>query len=415
MAFDNFLIEVGLYGSPFQWSYDDFGQLATDSTWFQDLWCLTHAFSADVSFRDEDMVRGVRENDRSLMSEFHRIGYSGKELASLNIVRHYRNLFHLSDISKCDGVTLDEFSVSDFSEKSTHHVFPQEQPTRSDFCLWKDAISRLCSGTSILPCHLGPFLCLPHIACEWFTDASGETLYRVAAGILIPRYECYVGRQGLSTRHGRKYDWVSTGDGENPGLYFASVTMISATTAILHSRAKLPCAPPPPLTFLGRLAAFGNDSLWTDLECDGDGEWIRDSLVLGMLYIAHDGSYMANKSSSLCSAGVIFFCRGMSKRLKVSVSERSDAAGNYRGELLGAVLALLILHAASTGLPAPYPQISLSCDNKGVLSHGNSPRMSLRDAQSQADLIRLMKHLSSSNAFRPVWEWVEGHAVERKG
>ena len=125
MAFDNFLIEVGLYGSPFQWSYDDFGQLASDSTWFQDLWCLTHAFSADVSFRDEDMVRGVRENDRSLMSEFHRIGYSGKELASLNIVRHYRNLFHLSDISKCDGVTLDEFSVSDFSEKkSTHHVFP---------------------------------------------------------------------------------------------------------------------------------------------------------------------------------------------------------------------------------------------------------------------------------------------------
>ncbi len=42
------------------------------------------------------------------MSEFYRIGYWGKELLALNIVRHFRNLLHLSDISKCDGVTLDE-------------------------------------------------------------------------------------------------------------------------------------------------------------------------------------------------------------------------------------------------------------------------------------------------------------------
>jgi hypothetical protein len=32
MAYDNFLIEVGLYGSPLQWSYKDFGHLSTEST-----------------------------------------------------------------------------------------------------------------------------------------------------------------------------------------------------------------------------------------------------------------------------------------------------------------------------------------------------------------------------------------------
>jgi hypothetical protein len=37
MAFKNFLVEVGLYGSPFDWSYEDFGHLATESTWFCDL------------------------------------------------------------------------------------------------------------------------------------------------------------------------------------------------------------------------------------------------------------------------------------------------------------------------------------------------------------------------------------------
>ncbi len=33
----------------------------------------------------------------------------------------------------------------------------------------------------------------------------------------------------------------------------------------------------------------------------------------------------------------------------------------------------------------------------------------------QADLIRLIKHLVSTNNCRSMWEWAEGHAVERKG
>jgi hypothetical protein len=91
-----------------------------------------------------------------------------------------------------------------------------------------------------------------------------------------------------------------------------------------HSRAGLPCPPPLQSTFHGRQASYGNDSSWTDLSCDGDGEWIRDSLVRGTLCIAHDGSYMANKSPCLCSAGVIFYCLHTDSWLKVSVSERSD-------------------------------------------------------------------------------------------
>ena len=38
MAFDNFLVEVALYSSPFDWSYKDFGHLATESKWFCYFW-----------------------------------------------------------------------------------------------------------------------------------------------------------------------------------------------------------------------------------------------------------------------------------------------------------------------------------------------------------------------------------------
>jgi hypothetical protein len=104
---------------------------------------------------------------------------------------------------------------------------------------------------------------------------------------------------------------------------------------------------------------------------------------------------MANKLQFLCSAGVIFYCRRTKLWLKVSFSERSDAASKYRGKLLGAVLALLILCAASEGLRAPFPCVLLHCNNHRVISHGISPLTALSEKQCQADLIQLTKFLSS--------------------
>jgi hypothetical protein len=79
-------------------------------------------------------------------------------------------------------------------------------------------------------------------------------------------------------------------------------------------------------------------------------------------------------------------------------------------------MALLILQAAmaSKNTTTRAQQVML-CNNGGVISHGNSSLQSLPEKQKQADLIRLTKHLSSTNKFQPRWEWVEGHAVEQKG
>jgi hypothetical protein len=144
MAYENFIVEVGLYGSPLQWNFDYYGILSTDATWFKNLWQLISLFGVDISFDESDTVTGIRNNDVSLMSEFYRIGYKGKQLESLNIVRRYRNLFHLSDISMCDGRSLDPFVVSDLAERSILLTFPRKEPTRSDFALWKAAITTLC-------------------------------------------------------------------------------------------------------------------------------------------------------------------------------------------------------------------------------------------------------------------------------
>jgi hypothetical protein len=98
-----------------------------DGTWFQNLWLLVSVY--------EDMVQGRREKDQLLVSEFFWIGYCGKQLASLNIVRYFKNLLHVSNITRCNGLSLNNFVISDMTEKSMQYTFPLEEPTPSNFNL----------------------------------------------------------------------------------------------------------------------------------------------------------------------------------------------------------------------------------------------------------------------------------------
>jgi hypothetical protein len=113
------------------------------------------------------------------MLEFFHLGYWGRDLAALNIVRLFCNLLHLSDISKSDGSILGKFVISNSAESLVLHVFLWEQLSPSDFLLWKEVISRLCSGTTILPCTLGRHICLPHLLVLWYTTTDCALLYHV--------------------------------------------------------------------------------------------------------------------------------------------------------------------------------------------------------------------------------------------
>ena len=148
---------------------------------------------------------------------------------------------------------------------------------------------------------------------------------------------------------------------------------------------------------------------------DGNGEWIREGITNETLVIAHDGSYMSTDSTTLCSAGVVILCTATKQWLKASLAERSLCASNYRGELLGALMALLVLQAAASHLPPTTTTVVLHCDNKGVNSHGNSKLRSLPEKQRHADLIRHIKHISQTIPVQVKWEWVEGHAVPSGG
>ncbi len=63
LAYQKNTIKVGLYGTPLQSSYNDFGHLSMDGTWFQNLCLLVSVYEVDITFQTEDMVQGIRENN----------------------------------------------------------------------------------------------------------------------------------------------------------------------------------------------------------------------------------------------------------------------------------------------------------------------------------------------------------------
>ena len=69
-----------------------------------------------------------------------------------------------------------------------------------------------------------------------------------------------------------------------------------------------------------------------------------------MLTIAHNGSFMQDESVELCSAAVIIYCSASNQWAKVAVTERSDSADNFCGELLGAVIIQYMIKAATHGM-----------------------------------------------------------------
>jgi hypothetical protein len=48
MAYENILLEVGLYSDPLHWSFKDYDHLSTEATWFQNLWLLIQTFNVDL-------------------------------------------------------------------------------------------------------------------------------------------------------------------------------------------------------------------------------------------------------------------------------------------------------------------------------------------------------------------------------
>ena len=413
MGYESFVMDVGLYGNVFGYNYKHFSALATDHTWFKNLWELLQAFRVDASFGEGTRLHPVREGDRSLMSEFSRY-YSGRDLQELNIYRQFKKVIHLSCIVLSDGCTVDKDCLNLTEGRSDHHKFPLQRPSRAAQTLWAAAIRRISSDYFVIPATLGHYIRPPHRNHRWTTNHDGTIVHSEVNIHGMNRYIVYSLGHGRETRSGRRMireDNLAM----TPLTFYASIIEVDVDTVILHSWVQEYQAPATaPSNFWQVINNDGNQSLWRTLKCDGDGAWIGQGLLSGTLLVAHDGSYMKEVAADVCSAAVMIYCTRTQQTCTCTIVEQSPSAGSYRGEILGAILAQLILRAASVGIFGPFPVLSEDCDNNGVVLHGNSFLKPLLASQTQADVLRVMKKLIARQLFTIRFVYVRSHTDKLK-
>ena len=63
----------------------------------------------------------------------------------------------------------------------------------------------------------------------------------------------------------------------------------------------------------------------------------------------------------------------------------------------------------------PYKNVTVNCDSKGVVIHGNEAFRPLFGKQVQADVLQCMKQYIRENPFEVEYEWVKAHQDDIKG
>ncbi len=67
MAYESFMIEVGLYGNTMGYDYKTHSMLATSGSWFKNIWELVWYFNVRMHVSAAFQLRAVCRGDISLM------------------------------------------------------------------------------------------------------------------------------------------------------------------------------------------------------------------------------------------------------------------------------------------------------------------------------------------------------------
>ena len=409
-------IEVGLFGNFLCRDYTTFGCLASH-TWFKLVWEYTHLYGVQVELRNVEVPK-VRQRDRVLMEEVIQV-IPPSQWPSFNRARKHFKVYFLSQLTLCDGVTVNPATLGNGTWKlaESSMTFPVERPTPSDIALWRETIAVITSKSYRLSPRLGKHIRLPYDAVCWMTTGDNNTVVRIDGQGNRTRYVPVPMR--YSTRGRQRYRKTPDVDPSIECNYVASVQEWSDSLITLHSQSLLDCPTTVPTSrslhqILGRMSPC---SFQNGLSLKGDGEWIFKAFERGSLLACHDGSFMPDKDGRRCSAAVVLLCQATGSIATVTYCETTslDVASNYRGELIGGVAISIILLALSRCTRSSSTKaFEVYCDNMGVVQHGNARHKPLPEKQPQADLIYQLRHNLDRLPIDVTYIHVYGHLDDQQ-
>lgn len=406
-SFELVQLETGLAGNFLIRNYSRLNILATHS-WFKLLWELIHYYKVSVEFPEDVSIPPIREHDRVLMEDIIKILPPSQWIA-FNRVRKFHKIYYISQLTLCDGKTIDPALLSATASHQSTMRFPRECPTPDDFTLWNATLRVLTSTTLTLPTKLGHFIRMPYTPTYWTTNPDHSQL------VLHSGKETLVYTDLHQPRHTRRRRIYTKSYMTAPSLnttLLASVVSNGNGTYSLHSHATLlQYTTQTATTFVHKIRQAPFNHLYKNMNIDDDGDWIAPAARRGSLIIVHDGSYMTQVDDTICSAAVVLLCTASVKMGTIQLCEKTNhrTASNYRGEILGGIITSHILTIVDQLNPTSEGTVTCFCDNLGVIHHAHNLLRQLPDKQPQTDVLSCFRHNLAAVKMKWTYNHVQSH------
>jgi hypothetical protein len=172
-------VETGLSFQPLQESYNCYGYLAAHP-WMKMLWEKLSKFDMKLIVVDFNQSYPCK-NNQFITQVLIRSGYSNDTLRQLNRVHVSLQVLFISNILTTSGNKIDSNTLScrPSGEVRLTQQWPNEQPTKSDFNLWRNAMHLICYSRSAAT--VGQFITDTHRIWRWAWNNRTSTLHRLNA------------------------------------------------------------------------------------------------------------------------------------------------------------------------------------------------------------------------------------------
>jgi len=405
-----FLIELGLSHQPFSLSYSLYGHLVTDC-WLKTIWEKTDKFNIKLTVGNISFPFPKR-NDKWLLAELLRVGYSGDELGRLNRVRLHMQVTFLSDVLCAKGKSLDRKYLSrrgDGEQWSTL-PFPAEKPPEKDMKLWREALFKIAPGGSVAD-RLGGLISEGRKIWEWrYVSATNELFYLHSNGMDVYVRSRRRQYRNLANRYEKSHtSEIQTEEGEICTVHEPAPGVMSIVSCS-------PPAPqqPAPSTFFDVLVEWGCTWMWENLQSVGEDDWMEAAIADGSLLAVTDGSYIKELYPDLCSAAYIIECTKGRGRIVGSFAERTDTANAYRGELLGLMAVHLLLLSVNRVNPTLTGEAHIISDCLGALRRVKDlPPYRIPSKCRHSDILKNIMVHCSDLSFSRFFSHVRAHQSDR--
>ena len=185
IALDAFIVDTGLGDDVFNMDFGQHGGLATRG-WYKHLWELCTFLNVKIQGNFSRRFRPARKGDVSFMKELSARNkdakcLGGKGLEIVGRYRKFKKIYFLSEITLCDGATVDP-EVLQHSEGKLDWHYAKEKPPRKHLQLWEKAIRLVAprgnASKPVLQVTMGSFVQQPPRHKGWYKSPHGAIPYK---------------------------------------------------------------------------------------------------------------------------------------------------------------------------------------------------------------------------------------------